>query len=151
MKTLKKSPPVARWHRIFGEKDWHGMSKTLDLKQRWQRYQERAAEAPEIMARFDALPPQVRCVLNLVPLTVDFAEKAVKRYGADEAARRILDPDAIYCFYSGEIMVGEEGRRFAEEHTLVAVTGDGEDGKFCAGRASLNARGTAICFEESQR
>jgi hypothetical protein len=42
------------------------------------------------MVRFDALPPQVRRVLNLVLLTVDFAEKAVKRYGADEAARRIL-------------------------------------------------------------
>src|SRR5688572_15822376 len=108
MKTLRKSPPVARWQRISGEGVGYRMSKkTLDLEQRWQRYQHRVAEAPEMMVRFDALPPQVRLVLNLLPLAVDFAEKAVKRYGADEAARRILDPYAVYCLGSGEIMVGE--------------------------------------------
>ena len=67
-------------------------------------------------------------MLNLVPLTVDFAEMAVKRYGANEAARRMLDPEAIYCQWTGAIMVGETARRYAEKHALDVVTGDCEDG-----------------------
>jgi hypothetical protein len=58
------------------------MSQPLDLEERWQRYKNHGA------LRCASAASAARA--HLVLLTVDFAEKAVKRYGADEAARRIL-------------------------------------------------------------